>query len=84
MWKDGDRAVIPKAGKDDYHDCGSYRTVSITSSLGKRFEYITLRRLIAVLEDSNLIRYSLPTYRIAVLLPRLLVEPWRLRELTQM
>jgi len=41
VWKDEDRAVIPKAGKDDYHDCGSYRTVSITSSLGKRFEYIT-------------------------------------------
>jgi len=53
VWKDEDRAVIPKAGKDDYHDCGSYRTVSITSSLGKRFEYITSRRLIAVLEDSS-------------------------------
>lgn len=28
-WKREDRAVIPKPGKDDYHQCGPYRTISI-------------------------------------------------------
>lgn len=45
--------VIPKIWKDDYHECGAYRTVAITSCLGKRMEYITSRRLMGVLEDQN-------------------------------
>ena len=45
------RVVIPKPGKPDYHDCEAYRTVSVTSCLGKRFEFVTSRRLLAVLED---------------------------------
>ena len=53
VWKEEDRVIIPKPGKDDYHDCDSYRTVSITSCLGKRFERITAQRLIAVLEQVN-------------------------------
>jgi len=52
-WKHEDRAVIPKPGKDDYHQCGAYRTVSITSCIGKRFERITARRLAEVLVHSN-------------------------------
>jgi len=50
-WKQEVRVVIPKPGRDDYHECGSYRTISITSCLGKRFERITSRRLTAVLAD---------------------------------
>jgi len=50
-WKRENRVVIPKPGKDDYHECGSYRTISITSCLGKRFERITSQRLVAVLAD---------------------------------
>ena len=50
-WKCEDRVVIPKPGKDDYHECGAYRTISITSVLGKQFERITSQRLIAILAD---------------------------------
>ena len=35
----------------DYNECSSYRTVSITSCLGKRFEYISSQRLIAVFDS---------------------------------
>ena len=52
-WKLENRVVIPKPGKDDYNDCNSYRTISITSCLGKRFEYITCQRLVSVLESAN-------------------------------
>jgi len=41
VWKQENRVVIPKPGKDSYNDCNSYRTVSFTSVLGKRFEHIT-------------------------------------------
>jgi len=29
------RVNIPKPGKDDYHESASYRTISITSCIGK-------------------------------------------------
>ena len=45
--------VIPKAGKDDYNELSADRTVSLTSSIGKRFERITSQRLIAVLDSVN-------------------------------
>ena len=45
--------MIPKPGKDDYHECGAYRTVSITSCLGKRFERITSQRLATFLADRD-------------------------------
>jgi len=41
--------VIPKPGKDDYHECSAYRTISITSCLRKRFEYISSMRLASAL-----------------------------------
>jgi len=37
-WKEENRVVIHKSGKDDYHECNAYRTISLTSCLGKRFE----------------------------------------------
>jgi len=58
-WKKENRVVIPKIWKDDYHECGAYRTVAIATvlyaphCLGKRMEYITSRRLMGVLEDQN-------------------------------
>ena len=52
-WKQENRVVIPKIGKDDYNECNSYRTVSITSCLGKRFEHITSQRLLSTLESLN-------------------------------
>jgi len=51
VWKQEDRVVIPKAGKKDYHETTAYRTVAITSVVGKRFEHITARRLALVLAD---------------------------------
>jgi len=52
-WKQENQVVIPKLNKDDYNECNSYRTVSFTSCLGKRFEHITSQRLISVLESLN-------------------------------
>jgi len=49
QWKEENRIVIPKVGRDDYHECSSYHTISITTALGKRFEYITAQRLVSVL-----------------------------------
>jgi len=40
-WKQEKRIVIPKPGKDNYNECNSYRTISITSCIGKRSENIT-------------------------------------------
>jgi len=57
-WKMENRVVIPKAGKDDYNECSSYRTISITSCLGKRSEYISSQRLITFLESVNFDHYQ--------------------------
>jgi len=45
-------------GKEDYHECSSYRTISITPCIGKRFEYITSQRLAAVLHSYNFDPYQ--------------------------
>ena len=50
-WKQENRVVIKKPGKDDYHECCAYRTISITSVLDKRLEHITSQRLIRVLNE---------------------------------
>ena len=44
-WKLEHRSVLPKPDKEDYHETSAYRTVALTSILGKRFESITARRL---------------------------------------
>ena len=41
--------LIPKPGKDNYNESNAHRTVSVTSCLGKRFEFISSQRLISVL-----------------------------------
>ena len=43
--------MIPKLDKKDFHHCNSYRTVSVTAVLGKRFKKISWRRLMAVMEE---------------------------------
>ena len=52
-WKQEHRAVLPKPNKDSYNECNSYRTVSLTPILGKRFEKISSNRLKAHLENIN-------------------------------
>ena len=52
-WKREDRAVLAKPGKDDYHQCAAYRTVSITGCIGKRFERITSHRLAETLVETD-------------------------------
>jgi len=52
-WKQEKRIVIPKPGKDNYNECNSYRTISITSCIGKRSENITWKRLSTVLRYIN-------------------------------
>ena len=60
-WKEENRVVIRKLGKDDYHDCNAYRTISITSCLGKRFEHVTSQRLISILTELHFDKTSLHT-----------------------
>ena len=48
-WKQEHRPVIPKPGKDSYNDSQAYRTISLTSVIGKRFEKITCNRLMRFL-----------------------------------
>jgi len=43
-WKLEHRILLPKPGKENY-ECNSYRTISITDILGKRFEKIISARL---------------------------------------
>ena len=52
-WKRENRVIIPKLGKEDYSECSAYRTISLTSCLGKRFEYISTHRLTVVLNSVN-------------------------------
>jgi len=58
LWKQENRVVIPKPGKDDYNECSSYRTISITPCIGKCFEYITSQRLASVLYSHNFDPYQ--------------------------
>ena len=52
-WKEEHRAVLPKPGKEDFHQCDSYRTVSLTAVIGKRFEKISSRRLLILMEEKD-------------------------------
>ena len=52
-WKEEERSVLAKPHKLDYHITSSYRTVSLTSIIGKRYEKITSRRVIAILENQG-------------------------------
>ena len=53
QWKQEIRSVLTKPDKDHYHKCNSYRTISLTSILGKRFEKISGRRVISILEEKG-------------------------------
>ena len=53
QWKRELRSVLPKLDKEDHHNCNSYRTISLTSIIGKRFEKISGRRLIALMEEKG-------------------------------
>ena len=50
-WKMENRNVLAKPDKEDYHVCEAYRTVSVTSIIGKRFEHITSQRLLAAINS---------------------------------
>ena len=45
-------------GKETYHDCSSYRTISITDMFGKRLERIIAARLVCQLEDEGFDEYQ--------------------------
>jgi len=49
-WKLEHRILLPKPGKENYNDCSSYRTISITDILGKRLEKVISARLVSKLE----------------------------------
>ena len=52
-WKREHRAVLPKPNKESYNQCNSYRTVSLTAILGKRYEKISSTRLKTFLDSVN-------------------------------
>ena len=52
-WKKEIRAILAKLGKESYHHCDSFRTISLTNVLGKRFEKVSCRRLVSILEHQG-------------------------------
>ena len=55
LWKKDNRIYIPKPGKTNYNTEKAYRSLSLSSCVGKMLEGIVTRRLIALLQDKNLI-----------------------------
>jgi len=52
-WKLEHRILLPKPGKENYNECSSYGTISITDILGKWFEKIVSTRLVCHLENKG-------------------------------
>jgi len=52
-WKLEHTILLPKPGKETYHECSSYRTISVTDMLGKRLERIIAARLVCQLEEEG-------------------------------
>ena len=52
-WKMENRNVLAKPDKSDYHECSAYRTVAVTSVIGKRFEHISSQRLLAAINSDT-------------------------------
>jgi len=52
-WKLEHRILLPKPGKENYNECSSYRTISITDILGKWFEKVVSTRLVCHLEKKG-------------------------------
>ena len=54
VWKSSEVIFLKKAGKDNYHQPGSYRPISITSYIGKLKERILANRIENFLAAKNL------------------------------
>ena len=54
IWKSENRIYIPKPGKPNYNIEKSYRSLSLSSCVGKLYEKIICRRLVATLHERNL------------------------------
>ena len=44
---------MAKLSKTDFHNVNAYRTVSLTAMVGKRYEKITSRRLLACIDEKG-------------------------------
>ena len=52
-WKFDNRIYLNKSGKESYHGPKSYRSISLTNTLGKILERIFLSGLLSGLEENN-------------------------------
>ena len=55
VWRCENRIYIPKAGKSSYHTEKAYRSLSLSSCIGKILEKIICNRLVALLHERNII-----------------------------
>ena len=62
-WKEDNRMYIPKPGKDTYHKTKSYRSLSLSSVIGKLQERIKCNRLLCFVEENHCIDRFQFTYR---------------------
>nr|XP_054773609.1 uncharacterized protein LOC129281722 [Lytechinus pictus] len=51
IWKRENKIFIPKPGKESYHTEKSYRPLGLTSVVGKLYERVITRRLLAALHE---------------------------------
>ncbi len=63
IWKDENRIYLQKEGKEDYSNSKSYRSISLTSTVGKTFECVVDSRFIAWLEELGLLDSFQYAYR---------------------
>ena len=52
-WKREHRVLLEKPGKDNYNQCNSYRTISLTDLVGKRMEKAVAERTVTILKSKN-------------------------------
>ncbi len=57
-WKRAQLVIFSKPGKSDYHVADSYRPISLISSISKLLEKVINNRLVAHLEDRQIISQS--------------------------
>ncbi len=63
IWKEENRIYLQKEGKEDYSNSKSYRSISLTSTVGKTFECVVDSRFRAWLKELGLLDSFQYAYR---------------------